>query len=464
MNEERKLIVNVSPHVTAAHSTRSLMLDVIIALAPAALAGIFFFGVNALLILCISVLSCVLAEVLFNFVRKKALTVTDLSAIVTGLILGMNLPSTVPFYIPIIGGFFAIIIVKMLFGGLGRNFANPAATARIFLMLAYTSVMTKFIAPNTSFAEIFSLGDATLAATPLGGAKASFLQLLLGNVAGCIGETSALAILIGGAYLIIKRVIDFRIPLIYLLTVAFLSFAIGGSVNHSLFALLSGGLMFGAFFMATDYATSPKTKANRVLYAIGLGLFTVLIREFGAYPEGVSLSIVIMNLFVPFMDKLMLPIRFGSAKKEILKPVLLCVSLVMSLTLVIAAPLTMYKDENIALERAGYNIGYVHTKIINSQYMIESTGFLDEEKSEWVTLKIFIEADKITKIKYVDSELSFGGKDQALTKDYLENYYVNLTDVDSVSAVKTTYASEAVVNGINGGIKIYKQYLEGGKG
>ncbi len=463
MNGESKLIVNVSPHVTASHTTQSLMRDVIIALVPAALAGILFFGLYALLVLCISVLSCVLAEFIFNFIRKRPTTLFDLSAIVTGLILGMNLPPTVPFYIPIIGGFFAIIIVKMLFGGLGRNFANPAATARIFLMLAYTSAMTAFIAPNTSLSGIFDIGDASSAATPLGGADASYLDLFLGNVAGCIGETSALAVLLGGAYLIIRKVIDFRIPLIYLLTVAFLSFVIGGSVNHSLFALLSGGLMFGAFFMATDYATSPKTKANRVLYAMGLGLFTVLIREFGSYPEGVSLSIVIMNMLVPFMDKLMLPVRFGSDKREILKPVLLVVSLAMSVALAIGAPLTIYRDENIELSRANYDIGYVRSRLISGEYMVESTGYLDEERTEWVKLKIYIDKDRITDIRCVDSNLSFGGKDQALTSEYLENYHVKLADVESVEAVKTTYASDAVVRGINGCIDIYKQFLEGGR-
>lgn len=347
--------VAASPHKLDPSNTRKVMLDVLIALAPCLVCGTVFFGLYSFLLVAICAATCFLSEQVYNLIRRKPFTF-DLSAVVTGVILGLNLPPRAPWYIPVIGGVFAIIVVKMLFGGLGKNFANPAATARVFLLLAYSSVMTQYIGADVS--GNFVSADIVTAPTYLGGGIAAFegsfwgvrdywgyvLQLLFGTVGGSIGETCKIAVIAGGVYLTARRVIDWRIPAVYLLTAAVMVLVCYGSASEILLQLLSGGLMFGAVFMATDYATSPKWRYNRILYAIGLGVVTVLIRRFGAYPEGTSLAILIMNLFVPMMDKFILPVRFGQTTKagkpvpQVMKPGMRAACLAMALALVIAVP------------------------------------------------------------------------------------------------------------------------------
>ena len=326
MAEIKNYKVAASPHKLDPSDTRGIMADVLIALSPCLVCGVVFYGLYALMLVGICVAACFVSEQIYNVVRKKPYTF-DLSCVVTGLILGLNLPPRAPWYIPVIGGVFAIVIVKMLFGGLGKNFANPAATARVFLLLAYSSLMTRYIGADVS--NILA-GDVTTGATYLSGGVRAFrgsffgvgdywgyvLQLLFGYVGGSIGETCKIAVVAGGVYLTARRVIDWRIPVVYLLTAAVMVLVCYGSASEILLQLLSGGLMFGAVFMATDYATSPKWRYNRILYAVGLGVITVLIRRFGSYPEGTSLAILIMNLFVPIMDKYILPVRFGQLTKS----------------------------------------------------------------------------------------------------------------------------------------------------
>lgn len=356
--------VAASPHRLDPSNTRRIMLDVLIALLPCLVCGVVFFGLYSLLLVVICVLACFLSEQIYNLIRKKPFTF-DLSAFVTGLILGLNLPPRAPWYIPVIGGVFAIIVVKMLFGGLGKNFANPAATARVFLLLAYSTIMTQYIAPDVA-GNILS-ADLVTAPTYLGGGTAALaeefwgvqgywgyvLQLLFGFVGGSIGETCKLAVLAGGAYLIARRVVDWRIPLVYLLTAAVMVLACYGSASEILLQLLSGGMLFGAVFMATDYATSPKWKYNRIIYAVGLGVLTVIIRRFGTYPEGTSLAILIMNLFVPIMDKYLLPVRFGQTTKagkpypQVVKWGTRGLCAALALSLAVAAPLVNYTEVSL---------------------------------------------------------------------------------------------------------------------
>ena len=333
-----KLNVSSSPHITGNRTTRGIMLDVVIALIPAMIAATLLYGFYSLFIIGISVGSCVLAEFLFNKIRKQEQTIYDCSAVVTGVILALNLPPTVPFYVPIFGGFFAIMLVKMLFGGIGKNFANPAITARIFLLLAWTGTMTTFVKPidfSNGFGAMFenfkyTFGafnsdletslKAVTGATPMAGIHEgnlegiNVLDMFLGRIGGSMGETSALALLIGGIYLIIKKVIDWKIPTIYLGTVAILTLCFKQDIAYLLPSLFGGGLMLGAFFMATDYATSPNTKVGVCIYAFGLGLFTTLFRIFGSMPEGVSYAILLMNILVPLIDKCVRPKAFGYVK------------------------------------------------------------------------------------------------------------------------------------------------------
>lgn len=356
--------VAASPHSLDPSNTRRIMLDVLIALLPCLVCGVVFFGLYSLLLVVICVLACFLSEQIYNLIRKKPFTF-DLSAFVTGLILGLNLPPRAPWYIPVIGGVFAIIVVKMLFGGLGKNFANPAATARVFLLLAYSTIMTQYIAPDVA-GNILS-ADLVTAPTYLGGGTAALaeefwgvqgywgyvLQLLFGFVGGSIGETCKLAVLAGGAYLIARRVVDWRIPLVYLLTAAVMVLACYGSASEILLQLLSGGMLFGAVFMATDYATSPKWKYNRIIYAVGLGVLTVIIRRFGTYPEGTSLAILIMNLLVPVMDKYLLPVRFGQMTKagkpypQVVKWGTRGLCAALALSLAVAVPLVNYTEVSL---------------------------------------------------------------------------------------------------------------------
>lgn len=382
--------VAASPHKLDPSSTRTVMLDVLIALIPCLVCGVVYFGLYSLALIVICMSTCFLSEQLYNLIRKKPFTL-DLSALVTGLILGLNLPPRAPWYIPIIGGVFAIIIVKMLFGGLGKNFANPAATARVFLLLAYSSVMTKYIGFDIS-GNILST-DIVTAPTYLSGGTAAFqssfmgvsgywgyvLQLLFGTVGGSIGETCKIAILAGGVYLAVRRVIDWRIPVVYLLTAAVMLLACYGSAKEMLLQLLSGGLLFGAVFMATDYATSPKWKYNRVLYAFGLGVITVLIRRFGSYPEGTSLAILIMNLFVPMMDKFILPVRFGqmtkagNPKPQVMQWSMRSLCIVLAAMLLIFVPITNYT--NIYVDKNGvYSYVQEVSRKLNGEYVFTVQG------------------------------------------------------------------------------------------
>jgi RnfABCDGE-type electron transport complex D subunit len=312
--------VSVSPHIRSKNATSKIMLDVAIALFPTLAFGVYHFGPRALGVIVLCVLSSVLSELLFNLISKKKITIFDCSAYVTGLILAVNLPSTVPWYVPVLGGAFAIIVVKLLFGGLGQNFMNPALAARCFLLISFASQMSNF---QTSV-------DAVSTATPLvtlsQGEKVDLLQLFLGFHAGCIGEVSALAILIGALYLIVKKVISVRIPFSYIIsTVVFITIirlitGDGVTANYLLGEVLSGGLLVGAFFMATDYVTSPITPKGQIIYGIILGLLTALFRVVGSSAEGVSYAIIIGNLIVALVEKVTVPKPFGSEKaKEAVK-------------------------------------------------------------------------------------------------------------------------------------------------
>ena len=373
-----KPVVQSSPHVTSYRTTKNVMLDVVIALVPCLIAGVCFFGARALLTVALCVLSAVGSEAVYNLCRKKKQTIGDLSAVVTGLILGLNLPSHVPVYLPIVGGVFAIVLVKMLFGGIGKNFANPAATARVFLLLAYTGAMTSFIAPHDAMKGFFTgfMSDTASGATYLSGGSQTLGQLFFGSTAGSIGETSALCILLGAAYLIIRGVIDWRIPLSVVLSVACFTTIFSGSVNGLLHELCAGGLLFSAVFMATDYATSPKTGTGRIIYGFSMGLFATMIRRFGSYPEGMSFAIILANLLVPFIDRWVLPVRFGQKKVDVTKIVTLVLAAMMAVCIAIYTPVTVRVKSKFT---ASYDYGAVQSveKKLNGTYYVESQGKLD---------------------------------------------------------------------------------------
>ncbi len=319
-----ELTVSSSPHAHGAVTTRRIMLDVLLALAPALVGSVYFFGFRALLVVLVSAAGCVFFEWAYRKLMHLDSTAYDLSAIVTGVLLAFVCPVTIPYWCILIGDFFAIVVVKQLFGGIGKNFMNPALAARAFLF-SWPVVMSTFVPVGFDRAVgIFSTADAVTAATPLaamhGGAlpQDSLKELFFGSVGGCIGETSALLLLIGGVYLLIRRVISPRIPLAFLGTVAVLTLLFPrGNDNLTWMAaqLLSGGLMLGAIFMATDYVTSPVTKWGQVMFGIGCGVITVVIRYFGAYNEGVSYAILIMNACVVLLDRVGLPVRFGAPGK-----------------------------------------------------------------------------------------------------------------------------------------------------
>ena len=306
--------VSISPHVREQSTTKAIMRDVAIALLPVLAFGVYQFGLRALMVIAICVVTCVVSELLFELIAKKPITVFDYSAVVTGLILAINLPSTVAWWIPVIGGAFAIIAVKMLFGGIGQNFMNPALAARCFLLISFTSRMNDF--------SIDGVSGATPLAMIKAGENPDLLTLFLGFHGGCIGEVSALAILIGGLYLIVKKVISIRIPLTYILStlvfVALINVVSENDITITYLAgqLLSGGLLVGAFFMATDYATSPITAKGQLVYGIILGLMTALFRVLGSSAEGVSYAIIIGNLLVPIIEKITVPKPFGCEKAK----------------------------------------------------------------------------------------------------------------------------------------------------
>lgn len=320
--ENLNLTVSCSPHVHAADGTRDIMLDVVIALIPAMLGAVYFFGLRSLCVMAVSVAACVVFEYLYRKLLKKDTTVGDCSAIVTGVLLAMVCPVTIPYWTIIIGDFFAIVVVKQLFGGIGCNFLNPALAGRAFLF-SYPVIMTTWVAPYTSLNLIGSNADAVTAATPMSYLHqgmlpdTSVLYSFIGSVGGCLGETSAVLLLAGGVYLVVRKVISARIPLAYIATVAVIAllFPQGNDRLQWLgYQVFSGGLMLGAIFMATDYATSPVTKGRQIVYGIGCGLITMLIRYFGSYAEGVSYAILIMNVTVLLLDKIGVPKRFGYVK------------------------------------------------------------------------------------------------------------------------------------------------------
>ena len=312
-----RLIVSPSPHLRENTTTKTIMFDVAIALVPASIASIFFFKTPAAMILLISIISAVLAEYVVQKIRKQPITISDGSAFVTGQLLALNLPASVPLWIPVIGSVFAIVVVKQMFGGIGQNFMNPALAARIMLTISYTDRMTQWVEPGV---------DAVSTATPLTFASdftsvqsgaPSFVDLAIGNIGGSMGETSAILLIIGGIYLIYRGVISVKIPGLFILTVAVATLLYSGfDIEYMLYHLFSGSLMIGAIYMATDYASSPVTPRGKIYFAVGCGLLTSVIRLFGAYAEGVGFAILLMNTTVPLIDRYTAPKVFGEVEKQ----------------------------------------------------------------------------------------------------------------------------------------------------
>ncbi len=308
------LHVSSSPHVRDRVTTKNLMFDVVIALIPATIWGAYQFGLYALAVVAATVLACVASEYVWEKGMHKPITITDGSAVVTGMILALNMPPEIPIWIPMLGGVFAIIVVKQLFGGLGQNFMNPALAARCFLLISFASYMNDFTSAAIGF-------DSLTGATPLAAMRAGndvdLAAMVVGRIPGTIGEVSSIALLIGAVYMIVRKVISPRIPLIYIGTVAVFVFIFGGfDVNYTINQIFAGGLIFGAFFMATDYVTSPITKKGQVVFGILLGLLTGIFRLWGGSPEGVSYAIILSNLFMPMIEKLTLPTAFGKEGKK----------------------------------------------------------------------------------------------------------------------------------------------------
>ena len=323
-NETIHLTISCSPHVHAPDNTRSIMLDVVIALIPAMLGASFFFGLRALLVMAVSVAACVVFEYLYRLLLKKDTTIGDCSAVVTGILLALVCPATIPYWAIVIGDFFAIVVVKQLFGGIGCNFLNPALAGRAFLF-SYPVLMTTWPKIGTALHLIGSNADAVTAATPMAALHQGALpadriiDCFVGNVGGSMGETSVILLLAGFAYLLVRKIISARIPLTYIATVAVIAFLFPQGNDRLVwtgYQVCSGGLMLGAIFMATDYATSPVTKLGQILYGIGCGVITMGIRYFGSYAEGVSYAILIMNVSVYLLDKVGTPKRFGYVKPK----------------------------------------------------------------------------------------------------------------------------------------------------
>lgn len=303
--------VSSSPHVRSKVATKNLMYDVAIAMLPATAWGVIQFGVYSLFVVVATVLACVLSEYVFESLMGKPITISDGSAVVTGMILGLNMPPTIPIWIPVLGGVFAIIIVKQLYGGLGQNWMNPALAARCFLLISFAGPMTRFYDPTI---------DAVASATPLAAMKAGgeydLMAMFLGKIPGTIGEVSTVALLIGAAYLLYKKVISIKIPAAYILTFAVFAFIFGRQdLSYVAAEVCGGGLIFGAFFMATDYVTSPITPGGQLVFGVILGLLTGLFRIFGGSAEGVSYAIIISNILVPLIEKITLPKAFGKEGK-----------------------------------------------------------------------------------------------------------------------------------------------------
>jgi electron transport complex protein RnfD len=313
-----KLLVEATPHIRSGATTTGIMGNVCIALMPALFAATYIFGFRALILTAVCIASCMLCERIFELVTKRPNTIGDLSAVVTGMLLAFNLPVTLPYYMAVIGSFVAIVVVKQFFGGIGQNFANPAIVARIVLALSFTSHMNTFALPVKNFGKYVT--DAVTSATPLAinaetGDIAAFKDLFFGFHGGVLGETCAAALLLGGLYLLALKIISPATPFAYLGTMAVLSLIVsGGDLRYTTFALLSGGLILGAFFMATDYATTPITTVGKVIFGVGCGLLTFVIRQYASMAEGVSFSILIMNIVTPYIDRLCAPKVFGVSK------------------------------------------------------------------------------------------------------------------------------------------------------
>lgn len=312
---KQKLTVSASPHFRSRQTTSGIMLDVIIALVPSLVAAYIIFGVRTLILSAVSVIACVAFEYLSRRIMKRHNTISDLSAVVTGLLLAFNVPATMPVWMVIVGDFFAIVIAKQFFGGIGQNFVNPALIGRIVLMSSFPSKMGSFPEPLVSTIPLTS-------ATPLASLKSgaspeqSLLGMFLGLRGGCLGEVCIAALLIGFVYLLVRKVISWHIPVAYIGTVAVIMLLAGkGDFEYMLYELMAGGLVLGAVFMATDYTTSPVSKKGKIIYAVGCGIITSLIRIFGNLPEGVSFSIIIMNILVPHIEHITTPKPFGTPKK-----------------------------------------------------------------------------------------------------------------------------------------------------
>lgn len=306
------LNVSSSPHVRSGVTTKNIMYDVAIAMIPATVWGVMQFGLYSLLVVAATVLSCVLSEYVFEVLMKKPVTISDGSALVTGMILGLNMPPSIPIWIPVLGGVFSIIVVKQLYGGLGQNFMNPALAGRCFLLLSFTKPMNQFTDPMVN-----SVSGATPLAVLKDGGSYDLAAMFLGKIPGTIGEISTLALLIGAAYLLAKKVISIRIPGTYILTFAVFVFIFGRQdLGYVLAEICGGGLIFGAFFMATDYVTSPITPKGQIIFGICLGILTGLFRLFGGSSEGVSYAIIFCNILVPLIEKVTLPTAFGKGGKK----------------------------------------------------------------------------------------------------------------------------------------------------
>lgn len=317
------LAITSSPHFRATQTTRVIMRDVLIALVPALIASVIVFGLRSLLMVAVCAVASVLCEYIYRKLMHLPQTAGDCSAAVTGVLLAYNLPVGLPLWMAVIGCFVAVVVVKQLFGGLGRNFANPAIVGRIVLMVSFATPMTTWLLPVNSvtpeaMTSATGAAEAITGATPLANAGQgliaqlpTYLEMFLGNIGGCLGETSALALLIGGIYLVARKVITATAPLAFICTVFILSWILGAD---PVFQILAGGVMLGAIFMATDYVTTPTTEPGKLIFGIGCGLLTVMIRLYGSYPEGVSFSILIMNIVTPHIDRLTSIKAFGGAK------------------------------------------------------------------------------------------------------------------------------------------------------
>ncbi len=323
---EHMKTVSSSPHIRADITTSSIMRNVCIALFPALICAVIFFGVRALVLTVLSMVFCVGFEYLWQKITKKPVTISDGTAAVTGMLLAFNLPVTAPWWLVLIGAFVAIIIAKQFFGGVGNNFINPALAGRAFLLASWPVLMTRWAQPFQT--GLIIPNDFVSSATPLAMMKSSetvgqipeIFDLFLGNIGGCLGETSALALLLGGMYLVAKKIISPRIPVAFIGTLAILTLLFPSAgfspVSSMLRNIFSGGLMLGAIFMATDYVTSPITKRGQIIMGIGCGILTFVIRRFGGYPEGVSYAILLMNVATPLIDRVTKPVAFGKRRER----------------------------------------------------------------------------------------------------------------------------------------------------